>query len=64
MGAVLGGEGEEVMPFLFGKTIDVKERNVEGDGRQCCKRHLTCSGATPISSSRTFFILFSPTHSV
>ena len=25
MGAVLGGEGEEVMPFLFGKTIDVKE---------------------------------------
>ena len=35
MGMVLGGEGEEVMPFLFGKTIDVKEKNVQGDGRRC-----------------------------
>jgi hypothetical protein len=35
MGVVLGGEGEEVMPFLFGKTIDVKEKNVQGDGRRC-----------------------------
>jgi hypothetical protein len=30
LGVVSGGEGEEVMPFLFGKTIDV-----QGDGRRC-----------------------------
>jgi hypothetical protein len=33
MGVMLGGEGEKVVPFLLGESIDVKEKNVEGDGR-------------------------------
>ena len=34
MVVVLRGEGYKIMSFLFGESIDVKEKNVEGDRRR------------------------------